>query len=88
MDAVGDTDAIVGDAGQVEPRILGEMAADVGDSIEMAEIVLGHRPRMAADPCEERLARGTDQAAQLAADQIGDGLIVEVELLGMAWRRR
>ncbi len=62
VDAVGDSDAVVGDARQVEPGILGEMAANRGDAIEMAEVVLGHRPRMAADPREQGLARRTDQA--------------------------
>ena len=56
VDAVGDADAVVGDARQVEPGILGEMAADGGDAIEVAEVVLGHRPRMAADP-RRRAAR-------------------------------
>ena len=83
MDAVGDADAVVGDAGQVEPGVLGEIAADGGDAVEVAEVVLGHRPRMAADPHEERLAGGADQVAQLAFDQLGDRRIVEVELLGM-----
>jgi hypothetical protein len=83
MNAVGDSHAIVGNAGQIQPRIFCKMAANGGDAIEMAEIVLGHGPGMAADPRQERLTRGTDQGAQLTADQVGDGLIVKVELLGM-----
>ena len=83
VDAVGDSDAVVGDPGQVEPGMAGQLAADGRDAVEVAEDVLGHRPGMPADPEEERVAGCADQLAQLAADQLADRRVVEVEKLGL-----
>ena len=61
----------------------GELAADRLDAVEVAEGVLGHGARMAADLERAWGARDADQVAQLARDQLLDRVVGQVEQLGL-----
>src|SRR4051794_29136331 len=81
VDTVGDADAVEGDSGEKEAWVARELAADRIDAVEVAEGVLRHGARMAADLDELWGSRDADQVAELARDQLLDRIVAEVEEL-------
>src|SRR4051812_50104141 len=59
------------------------LAAEGRDPLGVAERVLGHRAGVTPDVDHDRLAGGPEQLPELAADQADDGVVVEVEQLGL-----
>src|SRR4051812_50158549 len=59
------------------------LAAEGRDPLGVAERVLGHRAGVSTDVDQDRLAGGPEQVPELAADQADDGVVVEVEQLGL-----
>src|SRR5438309_345524 len=81
VNAVGNAYSIEGDTRQEKAGIPRQLAANGLHALGVAEDVLGHGPRMAADLEEQRFARDADQLAQLAGNKLSELAVVEIAKL-------
>src|SRR5262249_46611777 len=82
-DAVGDADALVGVAGEVQAGNRGRTRFDLPDPVEMADGVLGHGARPAEDAREARVRSDSGDLTELARDLADYRFVGFVQRLGI-----
>ena len=84
VDAVGNSHAVIGVAGQLESRPLGRFGFDLGHELAMSQVILGHRVRPAGNVTEQRRAAGVEERTQLFDGEALELLVVQLGQLALA----
>ena len=69
MDTIRDAHAVIGIAGESQPRIVREQRFDVGHMVQVSDVILRHRLQVACDTHGKGCTSETKQLPQV----IGDG---------------